>query len=314
MAREPLADDEAAWWVSLDPKSGEPQLYTKEANQKMEDSYVDGAREVSLDGVGFPLPGYIIEFHVSFGLAHIQRKQGSTRVCREVWRFVVPKCETEVSLHTLFDGKRWNIVESQIDDSAIPRLVSLSFSLHVEQECYMRKVQARQDVADGKCEIWQWSHDTDVHVHSQVPDDRWGVYDEEMNQQISCSYRSGESECSIQVGVRHFKITFIGLERGWQISGNGKKWRLVRRLAVTQDVADALMKAPCQQGLPDVDGMCSLCLDEFADTHQMPVLKLTECGHCFHLVCVQDVMDKKQPCPYCRQKVQWKNAVRSIDK
>merc|ERR1712048_848293 len=44
---------------------------------------------------------------------------------------------------------------------------------------------------------------------------------------------------------------------------------------------------------------CSICQHQFGETPHVPVRRLT-CGHCFHGACVQQLLDRNQPCPLCR--------------
>merc|ERR1711879_1062521 len=58
------------------------------------------------------------------------------------------------------------------------------------------------------------------------------------------------------------------------------------------------------------EGECAVCFADFAETPTLPVVRLPDCGHCFHGACVQELADKRGLCPICRSTVNWKAAFR----
>jgi len=45
--------------------------------------------------------------------------------------------------------------------------------------------------------------------------------------------------------------------------------------------------------------MCPICLEEFTPDAQIDIL---QCGHKFHLTCLEEWLDKKDECPICRRR------------
>jgi len=46
---------------------------------------------------------------------------------------------------------------------------------------------------------------------------------------------------------------------------------------------------------------CPICLEEYEDDHQ--IRRLRNCGHVFHLLCIDSWLTQKQNCPSCRRSV-----------
>lgn len=46
----------------------------------------------------------------------------------------------------------------------------------------------------------------------------------------------------------------------------------------------------------DIQGECSICLD----TNNKKMIKTKECGHDFHLECLNKWIKQNPTCPYCR--------------
>lgn len=60
---------------------------------------------------------------------------------------------------------------------------------------------------------------------------------------------------------------------------------------------------------------CSVCLEEIEidkpvaildQFSQEDVVKLRECGHVYHTVCITEVLEDDKKCPLCRRDISWK--------
>ena len=50
-----------------------------------------------------------------------------------------------------------------------------------------------------------------------------------------------------------------------------------------------------------VNNVCSICLMEFEEDHMCIILP--GCGHCFNDECIEEWLNTKSTCPYCRHNI-----------
>jgi len=164
----------------------------------------------------------------------------------------------------------------------------------------------------GLVGIWEWSRTLGGKA-DEVPPEMWGLYGEEQDAAIEKVFRTGEPSVQIAIGIRTYEITFHGANGGKQEDKAMKKRRLVRRQNVTSENRKEALSAAAGETNADpglADEECSICCDGFAETPSIPVVRLPGCGHCFHAPCIQHIADKRGPCPFCRAKVDWMEAMR----
>lgn len=123
---------------------------------------------------------------------------------------------------------------------------------------------------------WQWCAGADF----DAPDHDWRAYPERIQQLLE----SGTREFTL--GVRTFTVECQeGTPFAHQWDAQHAKSRLVRRILA--------------RPVPDNGdrGDCALCMDdpEAGESRRYP------CGHTFHPLCLQPVLDAGQGCPLCRQ-------------
>lgn len=54
----------------------------------------------------------------------------------------------------------------------------------------------------------------------------------------------------------------------------------------------------------DAELTCSICLDDFKNSQDAPVVELNcKTKHVFHQGCLQKWMQTKQSCPFCREEI-----------
>merc|ERR1711974_124784 len=139
---------------------------------------------------------------------------------------------------------------------------------------------------------------------SAIPAEKWGTYSEAQNAAVEEAFRSGRPSVKTCIGIREYEIIFDGPSSAQQVDHKLKKRRLVRRRLVTPDERERSCRALCNSEETG-DLACSICVSTFAETPTVPRVKLPECGHIFHCVCIQHVADKRGQCPLCRSEVDW---------
>lgn len=143
--------------------------------------------------------------------------------------------------------------------------------------------------------LWQWSMQVDL---GKAREKDWIAYMPVHSSAIESSFRAGERECGVTVGLRHYHIVFVVDEEGnrppyaKQVDRERNRVRWVRRGACTQRSAPP----------PDSEVSCALCCEDFAATQAWPWTR-TPCGHVFHAVCLLPIVSGPQAtnrCPMCR--------------
>ena len=139
--------------------------------------------------------------------------------------------------------------------------------------------------------IWEWCTDP----HSYAASAQWREYPPRIQRLLE---NTTPSACvQFEVGARRFSIERkVGTCFTQQVDVVHGKYRPVRRrlLAETERLPS---DSPPPPHLPD-DVECSLCLNDA----EAGLSKVFACGHRFHPVCVQIILDDDDPrCPNCRQ-------------
>ena len=137
--------------------------------------------------------------------------------------------------------------------------------------------------------IWEWCTDP----HSYAASAQWREYPPRIQRLLENT--TPPASVQFEVGARRFSIERkVGTCFTQQVDLVHGKYRPVRRrlLAETERLSDSP-----PPHLPD-DVECSLCLNDA----EAGLSKVFACGHRFHPVCVQIILDDDDPlCPNCRQ-------------
>lgn len=326
---------ETVVWFSLDPRSGALVFYPREAARKLEEMYRawssgDAAAEAHL---GDSFCGAIVSMNqdgVDEGPLAIQR---TSRGRRDVQRFeILREGAQAVTVHGIRTHKGWRLTSGDEPGAEelsndIPPDAALSLTAHQlgfptlqgassvgsagypsASVTFAHRAPRDLSVAKGSVALWEWcrhvTHNVDV-----LPNDAWGVYSQEINDEIETAYQAGTESLEIEVGVRKYEIIF-GDAFGYpgtarQVDQVYRKKRHVRRRVVSEGEREERLR-PVE--LQDDEAICAICCQGFAETRVMPLLKVRECGHTFHAACVQNLVDTGAPCPYCRGNVDWQSA------
>lgn len=319
-AGEPAGEGQRPVWFSLDPRSGEVSAYPQPVNERLETCWLSGGdREVRLVGFG----GVFENIVVDLGGGDMLPSQRNTRTGgkRDVRRLGVPEEQMEICVHVKQD-RGWRMAEEAVVDQTEERTLRLhggslasgedhvnwprrsGVDLAAERE--LRLATAGACDRAGLVGLWEWCRIPAADPDS-VPADMWGVYGHEQDCAIELAFRAGSPSVQITVGIRNYEISFFGASYGKQEDKKARKRRLVRRQMVSEEKRrDALTGVVASEM---ADGECGICCESFSDTLAVPVVRLPGCGHSFHGACVQHIADKRGPCPFCRAKVDWRNAM-----
>lgn len=328
-------------WVSLDPRLGTLVFYPRDAAEKLEKMYEAPASGLAAEPVnlGVSFGGAIVSLNDAGELpVAIQR---TSRGRRDVHRFEIHGSDVEpwtVTTHGILTERGWRLVRSTEPGA---EALSVDVPLDATLKLCSGAKQARPDsqsalsmasatggsssaasaavaTVDEGVALWEWCmHAT--HSANDLPDDAWGVYGLELNEEIETAYQSAAKTVDINVGVRQYQIVFgdaFGLPgTARQVDQLYKKKRHVRRRIVSIAQRDTRLRhigegntEATNADVEDKEATCAICFQEFADTRAMPSIKLRECGHKFHAACCQNLIDAAKPCPYCRCNVNWKIA------
>jgi len=160
--------------------------------------------------------------------------------------------------------------------------------------------------AEGLAPIWEWCREDGVHPLSSRQPPAWGVYSREQNSAIEDAFLVGQTDISVSVGIRTYRIIF-GPEAGFarQVDDTLHKRRLIRRrLPDSSEERDRLLEPEALQFAREQES-CPICCMDFAESAAMPVLELPGCRHVFHMACAQQLADARSQCPCCRGEVDW---------
>ena len=187
---------------------------------------------------------------------------------REVVR--VPRAQTEVAL--------WRTLHS--------RWVA------EEPDNYLERKTEQISSAEHATEwVWQWCR----QVYLSTDEADWHTYEATTCSEIEAAraQADGAFAVPITVGIRAYEIR--GNRRhsfGKQVDPQHDKVRWVRRVARAQPQA-----GPADNTCDD----CAMCCEPLvAASVTLPTWRPWSCGHGFHSVCIQLVVDAAQPCPLCR--------------
>jgi len=305
-------------WFSLDPRSGEVSAYPQPINERLETCWLSGGdRDVRLAGLG----GVFENIIVDLGGGDVLPTQRNTRSGgkRDVRRLCVPEEQQETRVHVKQD-RGWRMAEEAADqtEERVLRLHGGPLASREDQvhwprrsgvdeaaERELRLATARACDRAGLVGLWEWCR-IPASDPDGVPADMWGVYSDEQDSAIELAFRAGSPSVQITIGIRNYVITFFGESYGKQEDKAMRKRRLVRRQMVSQEKRQDALTAVAKVATEEAE--CGICCESFADTPAMPVVRLS-CGHAFHGACVQHIADKRGPCPFCRAKVDWRDAM-----
>mmetsp|Transcript_55012 Transcript_55012/g.103064 ORF Transcript_55012/g.103064 Transcript_55012/m.103064 type:complete len:356 (-) Transcript_55012:284-1351(-) len=295
----------AGWllWVSIDPRTGHIIPYPREVSRLLEAAHRRGDSSVELGSRFF-------DAQVELGATPVQR---TGRGRRDVRRFALSSPEEPISLHVAHERHQWRVVGpdnsaaeervASLPEDALPKDAEASPSAVLEPS-----LEASPRTVDEEAGLWQWCKALKVAPAQAefLEEADWGCYGEEQNAAIEAAYRAGEEQVGITVGVRQYEVVF-GPERGFaqQKDTRLRKRRLVRRRGVTAEELQARLAEAAPVQTERGQDECMLCLIEFADSTQMPVVELPECKHVFHRACAQQLIDTGGRCPCCRRSVDW---------
>jgi hypothetical protein len=126
----------------------------------------------------------------------------------------------------------------------------------------------------------------------------WGFYTDEVDQEIQAAHAAEEPHVDVVLCSRQYRIMFQKKSiYAKQIDPIMRKERVARLVFMKPTVIQERMAGEACN-LSD-DQVCPICLLQFKDTPTIQVFALP-CGHQFHGMCIQNVADQNQKCPYCR--------------
>jgi len=318
-----MEDDEVAGsvWASLDPRSAELQLYPLAVASRLEAAYraigTGRRRPVSLQGLG----GIFEDACVEMG-GDEPPVQRTARGRRDVRRLEVLEGSCEVSVFVVPSRTTWRIAEFSVPGVTEERSAKIDATQLLAQEVQDaasssdRRAATERGDADGLVALWEWCRVPKAKDPQQLPRDAWGIYGEEHGKTIEAAFREGKPSAPICIGIRTYDVVFTGTETGKQVDRALNKRRLVRRRLLPPGERDEVLRAASEEFAANnadvAEGECAVCFADFAETPTIPVVRLAECGHCFHGACVQEVADKNDPCPLCRTDVNWRAALGAL--
>jgi len=310
-------------WASLDPRKGELQVYPREVACRLEAAHrrtcAGRRRAVALQGLG----GIYEDACVEMGgdEAPVQR---TSKGRRDVRRLEVPQNASGVQV-SVIPSRTWRIAEIAVPGVTEDRFAPVSPAQLVSVEEHdpdpaasarQRKAAVQQQEADGLVALWEWCRAHGPKDPADLPPEAWGIYGEEHEEAIETAFREGKPTVAICIGIRTYDLIFSGIDGGKQVDRALNKRRLVRRRTMRPEERDAVLRAASEAFAADnadvVEGECAVCFADFAETPAIPVVRLAECGHCFHGACVQEIADRNDPCPLCRSVVDWRAALRAL--
>jgi len=225
---------------------------------------------------------------------------------RDVRRLAVH--EGEVKLHVWKSNRSWKAADGS-DWRAIEQCVGVRVSSTVQlgeletlAYCKRKLIEWIDRGRERWLELkpqWEWCREVGVHPEDSdaLPLSDWGMYAAEQNDKIERAFRSGETTCQIEVGIRTFQIVFAGNGFANQSDSGNRTRRLVRRNLVSAMPTSVDI---CDHAELD----CALCQESLCQTSTMPVWEL-QCGHIFHQVCALPLASRGDRCPLCRGEVDW---------
>lgn len=315
-------------WVSLDPRSGELDIYPPEVASRLEQEAAAQARQASLAGLG----GRWDNMFVELGDVPVQRTRNGGR--RDVRRFIVPAGAREAKVFATQTMRGWRIADQEVPghteerralvsgSSVLPgsgRIVAMGSTTHFPMTWSVASAAAIADALEKEREaglvgLWEWCQIAEPPNVNAVSPEMWGVYSEEQNQEVERAYRAGEPCAKVTIGIRNFDIAFDGPNRAKQVDMVLRKRRHVRRRAVLPSVLDEALQMPLftnttnDSVAAEGDDECPVCCCAYSETPALPIVMTRECGHRFHGACVQKLADDHGSCPLCRGAVDWQAA------
>lgn len=311
----------------MDPRAGEVAAYPAHVAERLEAAYLaGGGREVRLAGLGGVFECITIDLGTDDQSATQFNPMTGGR--RDVRRAVVDEDQDEVEVHVVRE-RGWRLVDVAVPDLTEPRILRLGHRASAggggedgrgarprggppvdpvaEREA--RLAAAESCDRAGLVGLWEWCR-IPATEGDEVPQDMWGVYGEDQDSAIEEAFRSGAPSVALSIGIRSYEVTFRGASGGRQEDKAMRKRRLVRRRQATATEREAALgAAACETNEETADGECAICCASFAETAAVPVVRLPDCGHCFHGACVQHIADRQGTCPFCRAEVDWAAAL-----
>lgn len=305
-----------AAWISVDPRSGDINVYPQDAASRLEVAKLAGQDVVRLGPTFFDATVTLQDFPI----------QRTARGSRDVRRIDLVTPDDMISLDVFHGQRGWRAADkadssAPSDTRSVPPPSGAVIEVASLQDAVRRGLSwndifgrgpdvcpPKADAGDeaGFLPVWEWCLEVGPSVSAGLHGpEAWGVYSAEQNDLLEDKYRAGEESVEVSVGVRGYKILFgpePGLAR--QIDEVLHKRRLVRRRLVTPEERRCLLQPTAPEVSRPEDG-CAICCADFAETASMPVVELPGCYHAFHQACVQQLADTGQPCPCCRRDVDW---------
>eukprot|EP00298_Acanthocystis_sp_HF-20_P013553 c20405_g1_i1.p1 GENE.c20405_g1_i1~~c20405_g1_i1.p1 ORF type:complete len:711 (-),score=311.33 c20405_g1_i1:64-2196(-) len=297
-------------WVSLNPVNPEINVYPPHIATKIEEAYLGWRQDMNiapeLAKIELGSAFYDATVHFSRTSFHCQttpaQRFPGTRIpskppgYRSVQR-IVCRQDGKISLK----GKPDEIGEWRIVDGGG---TLFEITVPITQLVTSRGDSAGEDdepphavVVEELLPIWLWNKNTDYDIVHRSKETDWGFYPESENKVIENAWQNKEKEVDIVLGTVPLTIIFSP-NSVYARQIHDKKERLVKRVTMskadyeTQSLQNSLESLRFSQ-------LCSICLEEFSATPSLPVATTT-CSHKFHSLCIQQIVDRHEPCPICR--------------
>lgn len=299
-------------WVSVDPRSGQLDVYPGEVARKLEAARSRGEASVSL-GEAF------LDATVHVQDPPVQR---TARGRRDARRLALPRPRAAASLRVARGPRGWRAAEDadagagHAEERTAHVFPEMVVDLHAEAAAAAGGTvgaagpSGEEELRRGDVPmraLWEWCRRDGQRAAAAhaLQDSDWGVYSWEQNAEIEAAFQAGEPHAEVNVGIRNYRVVF-GPEAGFarQVDCALFKRRLVRRRLVTaEEQARAL--EPAARPVARGQESCAICCVDFAESAAMPVIELPGCQHAFHMACAQQLADNHSPCPCCREPVDW---------
>ena len=190
------------------------------------------------------------------------------------------------------------------------------------------------DAEHQKVAFWEWCLATPDRLQTLVGDgtygasmtlkrlpvQHWMAYDPETMEQLESAWQTGDTETTIQIGIRCYKVTFES-NRVWARQGDvvdSARVRVVRRNPnmSPHEIQQRQEAAAARQAKAEQGAVCGICLDEFGGAIGVVALgkqgvdsPTTGCCHVFHSPCMHAQVvhtirtsygEPVHQCPLCR--------------